>query len=79
MCTEGAFSVQVHQWDVATASKVDSLHTVKAIYCIHARANGSGAVVAFGGADRALRIWDTRSRTGDDLVRMLSAALAHLS
>ena len=39
----------------------------KAIYCIAASA-ASTAVVAFGGADRAWRLWDSRQSKKEDMV-----------
>ena len=40
----------------------------KAIYCI-ATAAFSSTVVAFGGADRAWRLWDSRQSRKEDMVR----------
>ncbi len=39
----------------------------KAIYCIAASA-AAASVVAFGGADRAWRLWDSRQSKKDDMV-----------
>ena len=43
----------------------------KAIYCIAAAANSASAV-AFGGADRAWRLWDRRQSRKEDMVTSLA-------
>ena len=43
---------------------MDTLTGGRALYCI-AAAPGDQQVVAFGGADKALRLWDARVRHGE--------------
>ena len=46
----------------------DTHNSSKAIYCI-AAATQTAAVVAFGGADRAWRLWDRRQSRKEDMVK----------
>ncbi|KAK9830819.1 hypothetical protein WJX74_008517 [Apatococcus lobatus] len=55
---------QVKRWDTETTACVDTLSGGRALYCI-AAAPEDQQVVAFGGADRALRLWDLRVRHGE--------------
>lgn len=55
----------VRLWDVEAGANTDSLHHNKAIYCVAAAASSS--LLAFGGAERALRVWDPRARGGEAL------------
>jgi ribosome biogenesis protein YTM1 len=47
----------------------ETLNHNKAVYCVAAAAAGSRGrgLVAFGGAERALRVWDPRTRAGEGL------------
>ena len=49
----------------------DTHNSSKAIYCVAAAAK-SAAVVAFGGADRAWRLWDRRQSRKEDMVKLLA-------
>jgi ribosome biogenesis protein YTM1 len=64
----------VRLWDVASGTERDVLHHNKAVYCVAAAPGGAG-LVAFGGAERALRLWDPRARTGEGLA--LRACASH--
>lgn len=52
----------------------DTHNSNKAIYCV-AAATGSASVVAFGGADRAWRLWDRRQSRKEDMVGVLLARI----
>ena len=58
---------QVRRWDADTMVNTDTHNSSKAIYCIAAAATNA-AVVAFGGADRAWRLWDRRHSRKEDMV-----------
>jgi len=60
--------VQVRLWDVATGTNHQTLNHNKAVHAVGMAPGGDG-VVAFGGAEGALHIWDPRARKGDSLVR----------
>ena len=45
----------VRLWDVETATATETFNHNKAIHCVGAAAGGQG-LVAFGGAERALRV-----------------------
>lgn len=60
-------------WDVATGTNVQTLNHNKAVHAVGMAAGGDG-VVAFGGAEGTLRIWDPRTRTGEKLVGVHSPA-----
>jgi ribosome biogenesis protein YTM1 len=66
----------VRRYDVETRTNTDTYNGSKAVYAVAAPAaadaesavsSSSSNVVAFGGADRVLRIWDTRSVKGEGL------------
>lgn len=62
--------LQVRRWDVESGASVDTLTASKAVYCVAAPPEGSGAgLLAFGGAERVLRLWDPRTAPGEALVR----------
>ena len=62
--------VQVRRWDVDAGANTDTLNASKAVYCVAAPPEGAGAgLVAFGGAERVLRLWDPRTAPGEALVR----------
>lgn len=51
----------VRAWDVATGVNHATLNHNRAIHCIAAPPGDSSGVVAFGGAESGLRLWDSRS------------------
>jgi hypothetical protein len=59
----------VRMWDAVTGANLDTLNHNKALYCVAAapRASGGSGLVAFGGAGRALGVWDCRVRSGEGL------------
>ena len=65
-----ACGCQVRRWDADTMVNTDTHNSSKAIYCVAAAAK-SAAVVAFGGADRAWRLWDRRQSRKEDMVKLL--------
>ncbi|PRW33193.1 ribosome biogenesis WDR12-like protein [Chlorella sorokiniana] len=56
----------VRLWDVEAATATDTFNHNKAVHCVGAAPGGAG-LVAFGGAERALRVWDPRMRSGEGL------------
>jgi WD40 repeat protein len=58
---------QVRMWDVPTGKAVETLNHTKAVHAVGV-APGGGGPVAFGGAEGALRLWDSRAPRGEDLV-----------
>ena len=61
---------QVRRWDVDAGANTDTLNASKAVYCVAAPPEGAGVgLVAFGGAERVLRLWDPRTAPGEALVR----------
>ncbi|KAK9808947.1 hypothetical protein WJX72_006809 [[Myrmecia] bisecta] len=56
----------VRRWDAETSSQTQTLNTNKAIYAVAASPDND-SVVAFGGAERNLRLWDTRMQTGEEV------------
>lgn len=59
---------QVRRWDSETGANVDTFNGSKAVYCV-APAPSDGALVAFGGAERALHVWDLRTPAVQETVR----------
>lgn len=57
---------QVRRWDAQTLVNTDTHNSNKALYCIAAVAGS--ASVAYGGADRAWRLWDRRQSRKEDMV-----------
>lgn len=47
---------------------MDTFNGSKAVYCVAAAPQGS-ELVAFGGAERALHVWDPRTPIGQETVR----------
>ena len=60
-------SLQVRKWDAETLVNTATWNSNKAIYCIAAAA-ASPSLVAFGGADSAWRLWDSRQDRKQELV-----------
>lgn len=60
--------LQIRRWDAQTMVITETHNSNKAVYCIAAAASSS-TVVAFGGADRAWRLWDSRQSRKEDMVR----------
>lgn len=67
---------QVRRWDVESGAATDTLNASKAVYCVAAppRDAGGAGLVAFGGAERVLHLWDPRTAPGEALVRGPGAA-----
>jgi ribosome biogenesis protein YTM1 len=73
----GGWDHSVRRHDVETRTNTDTYNGSKAVYAVAAPAavdaetdsssSSSSNVVAFGGADRVLRIWDTRRVKGEGL------------
>ncbi|GLC50526.1 hypothetical protein PLESTB_000389500 [Pleodorina starrii] len=59
----GGWDHSVRRWDVASGVAADTYNGSKAVLCL-ATHGSAPALVAFGCSDRALRLWDTRSRPG---------------
>ena len=57
----------MRRWDAETAVNVDTFNGSKAVYCVAAAPEGSERV-AFGGAERALHVWDPRTPIGRETV-----------
>lgn len=66
--------VQVRRWDAETLVNTTTWNSNKAIYCIAAAA-ASPALVAFGGADSAWRLWDSRQDRNQQLVSWVDIAV----
>lgn len=58
---------QVRRWDAQMLVNTETHNSTKAVYCV-AVSSASAAVVAFGGADRAWRLWDSRQSRKEDMV-----------
>ncbi|KAL0040515.1 hypothetical protein WJX77_009487 [Trebouxia sp. C0004] len=61
----GSWDHSIRRWDAETLINTDIHNGNKAIYCIAAAA-AAASVVAFGGADRAWRLWDSRQSKKDN-------------
>ena len=61
---------QVRWWDVETGANTETHVGSKAVYCVAAAPGGSSSLVAYGGAERALRLWDARTPMGKETVRL---------
>jgi ribosome biogenesis protein YTM1 len=55
----GGWDHSVRRWDVQAGVNTETYNGSKAVACV-AAPGGAPALVAFGGSDRALRLWDTR-------------------
>ena len=65
------FRLQVRRWDVATGINTDTYNGSKVVASV-ASSSSNPDVVAFGGSDRVLRIWDSRSSKGEGLAVQVS-------
>lgn len=64
----GGWDHSVRRYDVETRTNTDTYNGSKAVYAVATTGSGSSSdIVAFGGSDKALRIWDTRSVKGEGL------------
>jgi ribosome biogenesis protein YTM1 len=57
----------VRRYDVESRTNTDSYNGSKAVYAVAAPRDSSARLVAFGGSDKVLRIWDTRGVSGEGL------------
>lgn len=71
----GGWDHSVRRFDVESSTNTDTYNGSKAVYAVAAPADGSSNVVAFGGSDRVLRVWDTRRVSGEGLA--VKAYTAH--
>lgn len=62
----GSWDHSVRKWDAETLVNTATWNSNKAIYCIAAAA-ASPSLVAFGGADSAWRLWDSRQDRKQEL------------
>ena len=69
-------ALQVRRWDVATGINTDTYNGSKVISSV-ASSSGAPDVAAFGGSDRALRVWDSRSRKGEGLAVQVGRTSLH--
>ena len=53
-----------------TGVTTDTLNSGNAVYAVATAPRDGTGVVAFGGAERALRLWDSRARSTEKLVRV---------
>ena len=53
-----------------TGITTDTLNSGNAVYAVATAPQDSTGVVAFGGAERALRLWDSRARSTENLVSL---------
>ncbi|GIL44920.1 hypothetical protein Vafri_2370 [Volvox africanus] len=61
----GGWDHSVRRWDVASGIAADTYNGSKAVLCL--ASHGSAPhLVAFGCSDRALRLWDTRGKSGSE-------------
>ena len=58
---------QVRRWDAEMCTCTERHDGAKPVYSV-AAAPGGSQLVAFGGAERALHIWDPRTPTGKEKV-----------
>jgi WD40 repeat protein len=58
----------VRRYDVEARTNTDTYNGSKAVYAVAAPSDGSSSsIVAFGGSDRVLRVWDARGVSGEGL------------
>ena len=62
----GGWDHSVRRWDAATGINTDTYNGSKVVYSV-ASTPGAPDIVAFGGSDKALRVWDSRSRKGEGM------------
>ena len=67
----------MRRWDAQTLTNTETYNSNKAVYCVAAAA-ATAAAVAFAGADRAWRLWDSRQSRKEDMVRLLLACVLAL-
>lgn len=72
----GGWDHSVRRYDVESRTNTDTYNGSKAVYAVAAPADGSSSVVAFGGSDKVLRVWDTRGVSGEGLAVKAYAAHA---
>lgn len=65
--------MQVRLWDVATGVNDATLNHNRALHCVATPPGGGNGVVAFGGAESGLRMWDPRGQ-GDTVVILPGAS-----
>jgi ribosome biogenesis protein YTM1 len=71
----GGWDHSVRRFDVESRTNTDTYNGSKAVYAVAAPADGgSSSVVAFGGSDRVLRVWDARGVSGEGLAVKAYAA-----
>lgn len=57
----GGWDHSVRRWDAASGINTDTYNGSKAIMAVAAAPNCGGRLVAFGGSETAVRLWDTRA------------------
>ena len=72
----GGWDHSVRRWDVETGINTDTYNGSKVVHSL-ATCDRQSDLVAFGGADRSLRVWDSRSRKGEGL--QVQAYASHAS
>ena len=65
-----ALCTQVRRWDIQTGVTTDTLNSSNAVYAVATAPRDGTGIVAFGGAERALRLWDARARSTENLVSL---------
>jgi ribosome biogenesis protein YTM1 len=75
----GSWDASVRRWDPEVGAAADALHHDKAVHAVAAAPGGDGRLVAFGGAERALRLWDARTGGAAVGVRGLASHSAWVS
>lgn len=75
----GGWDHSVRRFDVESRTNTDTYNGSKAVYAVAAPADGGGSgssssVVALGGSDRVLRVWDARGVSGEGLAVKAYAA-----
>jgi ribosome biogenesis protein YTM1 len=71
----GGWDHSVRRYDVESRTNTDTYNGSKAVYAVAAPADGSSSsLVAFGGSDKVLRVWDTRGVSGEGVAVKAYAA-----
>lgn len=80
----GGWDHSVRRYDVEARTNTDTYNGSKAVYAVAApqsqsqaddnSSSSTSSIVAFGGADRVLRVWDTRGTAGEGLAVKAYAA-----